>query len=104
MANQDENFYIPHTFLLAKTSKLTEEIVQQLDGILDAASPDEYRDTLIEIYHIYLINEHDCLPGNFKHMAGQMYFLIDFFRKVSEEMKVESTSTIEMREPSNQSS
>jgi hypothetical protein len=87
MANQDENFYIPHTFSLPKTSKLNEEIIQQFDHIMDFASSEEYRDTLIEIYHMYISHEHDCLPSNFKQMAGQMYFLIDFFRRVGEEMK-----------------
>jgi hypothetical protein len=81
--------------------KVTEEVVERLNGILDFASPEEYRDTLIEIYHMYICHEHDCLPSNFEQMAGQMYFLIEFFRKVSEEMKEESASMDEVHEPSN---
>jgi hypothetical protein len=84
--------------------KVTEEVIEQLNGILDFASPEEYRDTLIEIYHMYISHEHESLPGNFKQMAGQMYFPIDFFRRVNEEMKGESASMIETREPSNETS
>jgi hypothetical protein len=60
------------------------ELIQKLDSILYFASPDKYRNTLIEIYHIYIAHEHSSLPGNFNAMADHMYFLIDFFRRVDE--------------------
>jgi hypothetical protein len=86
MANHDENFYVQRTFTLPKTSKLTEEVIQQLDHILDFSPPEEYRNTLIEIYHTYICREHDSLPCQFDRMADQMYFLIDFLKTASEEM------------------
>ena len=86
MANHDENFYVQRTFTLPKTSKLTEEVIQQLDHILDFSPPEEYRNTLIEIYHTYICKEHESLPYEFRLMADHMYFLVDFFRKASEEM------------------
>lgn len=86
MANKDEDFYVQRTITLSKTSKLTEEIIQQLDHILHFAPPEEYRNTLIEIYHMYICKEHESLPSEFRAMADHMYFLVDFFRKASEEM------------------
>ena len=86
MEDHDESFYVQRTITLPKTSKLTEEIIQQLDHILDFSSPEEYRNTLIEIYHIYICKEHESLPCEFRAMADHMYFLVDFFRKASEEM------------------
>ena len=87
MAKRDEDFYIKRTITLPRSSKLTEEIIQQLDQIMNFAPPEAYRNTLIEIYHIYICKEHDSLPSEFRAMADHMYFLVDFFRKASEEMK-----------------
>jgi hypothetical protein len=89
MSHSDQDFYVWHSFKLRKTSKLTEEVVELIDHLLDSTSPQEYRDTLIEIYHIYLYKESPDFPMNFPQMAGQMYFLIDFFRRADEEMKGE---------------
>lgn len=86
MPDPDDNFYVQRTITLPKTSKLTEEVIQQLDHILDFSSPEEYRDTLIEIYHTYLCKEQGSRPHDFKEMAEHMYFLVEFFRKAGEEM------------------
>jgi hypothetical protein len=86
MQNPDEDFYVKRTITLPRTSKLTEEVIQQLDHILDYSPPEEYRNTLIEIYHPYICKEHESLPYEFRLMADHMYFLVDFFRKASEEM------------------
>jgi hypothetical protein len=86
MPSQDDDFYVQRTIMLPKTSKLTEEVIQQLDHILDFAAADEYREALIEIYHTYICRECDSLPYNFRDVADRMYFLIDFLRKASEEM------------------
>jgi hypothetical protein len=99
MANQDDDFYVKRTFALPRTSKLTEEMIQQLDHIFDFAPPEEYRNTLIEIYHTYLIHEHDGFPINFDEMSGHMYFLIDFFRRVLEEMSVGGEPVVAKVEP-----
>lgn len=86
MLNQDEDFYVQRTITLPRTSKLTEEVIQQLDHILDFAAADEYREALIEIYHTYISRECDSLPYNFQDIADRMYFLIGFLRKAGEEM------------------
>lgn len=85
MIPSNDEFYVKRTFTLPRTSKLTEEVVQQFNHILDYASPEEYRNTLIEIYHVYICREHESLPCNFDRMAEQMYFLIDFLGRVGKE-------------------
>jgi hypothetical protein len=80
-----QDFYGQRTVTLPKTSKLTEADIQDLDHILDYSSPEEYRNTLIEIYHVYICKEHGSLPCNFDRMAEQMYFLIDFLGRVGKE-------------------
>ena len=87
MSGQDEDFYVQRTFTLPKTSKITEEVVQQLDHLLDFSSPEEYRNTLIEIYHVYMIHEYHSLPYEFERMASHLYFLTNFLRRAGEEME-----------------
>lgn len=65
---------------LPQSTKLTEETVRQLDHLLEFATPEELRDTLIEIYHIYIIREHEMLPLDFKKMAEHLYLLIGFLK------------------------
>jgi hypothetical protein len=90
MQNSDDNFYIERTFTLPRTSKLTEELVQQLDHMLEYSSPEDYRNTLIEIYHLYIIHEHNTLPIVFERMANHMFFLIEFLKTASNEMNTET--------------
>jgi len=71
---------------LPQNSKLTEDAVKYLDDIFDYSSPEEYRETLIEIYQVYIISEHQSLPQEFERMASQLYFLINFFKKIGHEM------------------
>jgi hypothetical protein len=73
-----------------KSSKLTQELILQLDLVFDFASPEEYRDTLLEIYQVYIIHEHKTLPGKFEDMALQVFALLDFLRDAQKQMlKVE---------------
>jgi hypothetical protein len=62
------------------------EMIRQLDHMLDFASPEEYRETLIEIYHAYIRREHESLPINFHRMAGQMSVMIEFWKAVDDEL------------------
>lgn len=87
MQNPDDNFYIQRTFTLPRTSKLTEEIVQRLDQMLERPSPEQYRNTLIEIYHQYIIHQHGTLPIVFERMATDMFQLIEFLEFARREMK-----------------
>jgi hypothetical protein len=74
------------SIFLPQNSKLTEDAVKYLDDIFDYSSPEEYRETLIEVYQVYIMHEHQSLPQEFEHMAAHLYFLINFFKKISAEM------------------
>jgi hypothetical protein len=74
-----EHFRVRRVMLIPWDSKLTDEAIQQLDNLLEFSSAEEYRNTLIEIYHTYIQTRHKMLPVRFAEMAGQMQMLIDFF-------------------------
>ena len=74
-------------FIPPAGSKINTAILQKMEDIFDFSTAKEYRETLIEIYHMYIINEHHSLPPNFDKMAGNMLFLIEFFKVVGEEME-----------------
>jgi hypothetical protein len=94
MEQRDDQFYVQRTVTLPKTSKLTEEVIQRLDDIFDYSSPEEYRETLIEVYQVYIMHEHQSLPQEFEHMAAHLYFLINFFKKIGTEMKGVENATV----------
>jgi hypothetical protein len=78
MIDDNANFFINYNFTLPKTTKLTEEVVQQLDHMLEYSTPEEYRNTLIEVYHHYLIHEHETLPIEFERMQTTCFYLSIF--------------------------
>ncbi|MBL0744344.1 hypothetical protein [Chryseolinea lacunae] len=78
-------------FKIESSSKLTVEIIAEFERLLESATPEEYRDTLMEIYHLYLIYEHGNLPLNFDEMASQMYTLTEFLRRVEAEIRKKNT-------------
>lgn len=65
------------TVQLSDGTKLNEEIVRRFDNFFTSIDPLDFRNTLLEIYHNYLIREHQALPVNFDQMAIQMYLFID---------------------------
>lgn len=87
------------SIFLPQNSKLTEDAVKYLDDIFDYSSPEEYRETLIEVYQVYIMNEHKSLPQEFEYMAGHLYFLINFFKKIAAEMKGVENATVSDNEP-----
>lgn len=87
------------SIFLPQNSKLTEDAVKYLDDIFDYSSPEEYRETLIEVYQVYIMNEHKSLPQEFEYMAGHLYFLINFFKKIAAEMKGVENATVSDKEP-----
>ena len=72
-------------FLLPKHTKLTTKIITDLDNLLQFAPPEDLRNTLLEIYHTYIIQEHETLPANFKRMANDLYFIINFLNNAEKE-------------------
>ncbi|UII31114.1 hypothetical protein LVD17_22745 [Fulvivirga ulvae] len=73
--------------VLPKHSRVTKELIRLFDNLLDFAPVPELRQTLIEVYHKYIISEHQMLPEDFNKIAANMYFLIDFLNDVEKEMK-----------------
>lgn len=70
--------------------ELKEETISRLCNLFDFVSPDELREYLLEIYHSYIIHEHESLPVNFSDMAQSMQVLFDFLKFLDEEIKNES--------------
>ena len=62
---------IPHD------SRLSEAMIERLDHLLEVSPPGELRNSLLEIYHTYIIHEHEALPLNFNKIAMGMYLLIE---------------------------
>ncbi len=61
-------------------SKVNEDIVKNLDNMLQFASPAQYRDTLMEIYNIYILHEYKDLPPDFFEMASRVIVLMEFLK------------------------
>jgi hypothetical protein len=83
-----ENFTDP------KQAALTEETLYRLNNLLQFVSPDDLREYLLEIYHQYIIHEHENLPNNFSEMAGRLQILFDFLKFLEEEMQSESSTLV----------
>jgi hypothetical protein len=66
-------------------SSVTPETIYRLDSFFEFVPPDELRDNLIELYHNYLLHEHDSLPYNFKQLAEGMSIFLDFLKFVHRE-------------------
>lgn len=65
---------------LSPSSKVDEETVRSLELAFELASPSEYRETLLEIYHMYIATEHHALPDDFTKMASHMCILFQFLK------------------------
>lgn len=64
---------------------ITPAIIDRLNKLLDFTEPGVLREHLLEIYHVYIIQEHSSLPSNFKDVANSMYVLLDFLKFAQEE-------------------
>jgi hypothetical protein len=71
----------------SKPSLLTTETIKQLELIFDFAAPEDYRDTLLEIYHNYIYHEHKDLPDHFNLIAMRMTLLLEFLREAGIQKK-----------------
>lgn len=61
-------------------SRVTEDIVKNLDDVFAFASPREYRDTLTALYHAYILREYKDLPSDFFNQASRIEVLLEFFK------------------------
>lgn len=62
--------------------RLTRAGIRELNNLLEFTSPADLRNTLIEIYHTYIIQQHHALPVNFEIMSGQMYTLLETLKRL----------------------
>jgi hypothetical protein len=69
---------------------LTPEMISRLETLFDAVTPENLRDYLLEIYHCYIIREHESLPSDFEKMSISMQILLDFLKFAKEEMQDQS--------------
>ena len=86
MADLKEIYKEHRIIVLPQYTKLTEYLVRQFDCVLEATSPAELRDHLLEVYHRFIITEHECLPADFQKIANNLYILLDFLTLADKEM------------------
>ncbi len=58
--------------------------ITPLNHLLRAGRPTEYREALLEIYHTYIIRQHDALPLDFPNIAQRIYLLSEFFKELDQ--------------------
>lgn len=66
---------------------LTQELIYRLDSFFELIPPLELRDHLIELYHHYILHEHEALPHNFNQLAEGLPLFLDFLKFADEERK-----------------
>ncbi|HEY0655884.1 MAG TPA: hypothetical protein VGD65_22265 [Chryseosolibacter sp.] len=71
-------------------SVLNEDVVKGLDLVFSLASPGQYRDALVEIYHTYMVHEHKHLPAHFTDIAERIRVLVEFLRRAEESVSAHS--------------
>ena len=86
MTNLKEIYKEHLIVVLPRYTKLTEHLIWQFDGFLDAMPPAELRDNIMEIYQRFLIKEHEFLPLDFKKLASNLYILMDFLTTAQKEL------------------
>ncbi|MEO9850328.1 MAG: hypothetical protein ABJH72_24595 [Reichenbachiella sp.] len=86
MSTSNDTFQDHQAFVLPKNTKVTQEMVSELDNMLSFTPPQQLKHSLLKIYMLYLISEHDVLPGDFEDIATDFYFLVEFFTTAEKEM------------------
>ncbi|MBL0741369.1 hypothetical protein [Chryseolinea lacunae] len=61
---------------------LTQEVIDKLAHLLDTASANDYRETLIELYHVYILREHNALHVKFTEMAHHVDLLCELLKMI----------------------
>lgn len=76
-----------HSNKVLSHSKLTPEVIYRLEAFFECMPPLEFRDHLIELYHHYILHEHEALPHNFNQLAEGLPLFLDFLKFADEERK-----------------
>jgi hypothetical protein len=88
MTTQETSSQSTKIITVSPDSKINEDIVKNLDDVFSFASPREYRDALIEMYHSYILHEHKSLPNYFFDLATRVQMLVEFMKDCEEESKL----------------
>lgn len=78
---------MPKSIVLPENSKITTEIITELDNLLNFSPPEAIRKSILKVYLQYIISEHQTLPDDFEGTACDFYLLIDFFTVAEEKMR-----------------
>lgn len=78
---------MPKSIVLPDNSKVTQELVNQLDNLVSFSPPGTIRKSILKVYLQFIINEHEALPIDFDEIACDLYMLIDFLTRAEEEMQ-----------------
>lgn len=55
-----------------------------LNHLLRAGLPSDYREALLEIFHTYIIRQHEALPLDFANIAQRIHLLSEFFKELDQ--------------------
>jgi hypothetical protein len=77
---------------LPKESILNAAAIQTLDTLLDSTNPQELREDLLELYHSYIVHEHQALPLDFDRMANNLNRLFETLATMSKAVGRENVS------------
>jgi hypothetical protein len=84
MKNPTEN---TPSAVVAPFTNLSRESIEQLDGLFQSASPQQLRESVIEIYHTYMIHNHNTLPIDFDRISLNLYHFIQCLKTVDEQLQ-----------------
>lgn len=76
---------------MAKTKKIPSKIPLRLENFFELVKPDEFRNQLIEMFHSYILHEHESLPYDFRHVVEGMMIFFDFLKFAQEEYDKQSS-------------
>ena len=82
-----------HLANVLSRDSITPEMIDRLDSFFEFIPPDDFRDHLIELYHNYIMHEHDSLPHNFHQLAEGMSIFFDFLKFAAEEYSYPQSAT-----------
>lgn len=67
---------------------ITPEVIYRLDTFFEFMTPNDLRESLMEMYHSYILHEHDCLPDDFRRVAEGMNMFFSFLKFAGKEFNV----------------
>lgn len=73
------------TMHLPDRIKLTPEVLIRLNDLFEFLPPTEFRNQLIEMYHLYILHEHESLPNDFARLAEGMIIFLDLLQFAAQE-------------------